>query len=165
MEGQAKVQIPLFCFHSFPRFFRSCLEWNCSLAMSAPIRCSPAYSSLPSDDVENGDSIELPSERGQKPGVKLWFAGVAAIAVALVAAGLFLCPEWRTTISKPVFNPQAFPCTEPALRREWRQLARSEQASYIEAVKCLNKLPSKMHPHGRLTDDFPWSHRLIEHYG
>lgn len=114
--------------------------------------CSPTYSSLPSDDVENGERIELSSERGQKPGVKLWLAGVMAITLALVAAGLFLGPEWRANANKPVFNPQPSLCTEPALRREWRQLARSEQAS-------------KMHPRGRLTDDFPWSHRLIEHYG
>jgi hypothetical protein len=123
---------------------------------------SPKYSSVPSDDIENGNNIE-PSLEKPKPNVKSLLAGV--VATILIVAGMFLGFEWRVKKNEPAFNPQPSPCTEPVLRREWRQLARSEQASYIEAVKCLNKLPSKMYSHGRLSDDFPWSHRLIEHYG
>jgi hypothetical protein len=131
--------------------------------MSAPIRGYPKYASLPSHDTENGDGIEASSDNGPKSDIKLWLVGV--VVTALVVASLFVLPGLGANANKPAFDPQPSSCTKPVLRREWRQLNRSEQASYTEAVNCLNKLPSKMHPHGRLSDDFPWSHRLIEHYG
>jgi len=131
--------------------------------MSAPIDNLPKYSSLPSEDIENGDGVELIPKTRQSHGIKRWLG--SALVVAGIAAGLFLGSAWRTDTEGPAFNPQPSLCTEPVLRREWRQLARSEQADYIEAVQCLNRLPSKLGSHGRLSDDFPWSHRLIEHYG
>ncbi|KAJ5184018.1 hypothetical protein N7492_001634 [Penicillium capsulatum] len=66
--------------------------------------------------------------------------------------------------ASPVFDPRPSSCLEPKLRREWRQLNGTEKFNYIQAVKCVHESPSRLHPDGRLTDDFPWSHRLIEHY-
>lgn len=47
-------------------------------------------------------------------------------------------------------------CTNMIVRREWRSLSRDEQTNYINAVKCLAKLPSKLLPGGdyRRYDDF-----------
>jgi hypothetical protein len=131
--------------------------------MSAHVDNLPKYSSLPSEDIENGDGIELSPETRQTHSIRQWLG--IALVVAGIAAGSFLSSAWRADSEGSAFNPQPSLCTEPVLRREWRQLARSEQVEYIKAVQCLNRLPSKMGSQGRLSDDFPWSHRLNEHYG
>lgn len=47
-------------------------------------------------------------------------------------------------------------CTEIRVRREWRKFSVDEQTAYINAVKCLAGLPSKLLPGGdyRRYDDF-----------
>lgn len=55
-------------------------------------------------------------------------------------------------------------CSNPTVRKEWRQLNASEKSNYISAVKCLQKHPSKTTGVGRLSDDFPWLHRRVNKY-
>ncbi|KAF8463421.1 hypothetical protein BDZ91DRAFT_682722 [Kalaharituber pfeilii] len=66
-------------------------------------------------------------------------------------------------------------CKSPLIRKEWRRLSKQEKKSYIDAVKCLQRLPSKsdslLIPGARTRyDDFhavhiTHSHGLIEGTG
>lgn len=51
-------------------------------------------------------------------------------------------------------------CRETRIRREWRALSIKQRLSYINAVKCLNTLPSANPSHGTVSryDDFIWTH-------
>lgn len=49
----------------------------------------------------------------------------------------------------------------PALRQEWRELPEATQASYIEAVKCLRRLPSKIGLETSHYDDFSYVHSQL----
>ena len=53
-------------------------------------------------------------------------------------------------------------CDQPALRKEWRSLERTEKLNYIEAVLCLKSTPSQLGLNHSLYDDFPWVHM---HFG
>ncbi|CVK94751.1 related to monophenol monooxygenase (tyrosinase) [Fusarium mangiferae] len=46
-------------------------------------------------------------------------------------------------------------------RVEWRKLSKSSQAEYIDAVKCLDKLPSKLGLTTSRYNDFPYVHRTL----
>ncbi|EQB56150.1 monooxygenase [Colletotrichum gloeosporioides Cg-14] len=45
-----------------------------------------------------------------------------------------------TSVSAAVL-PRAEPCTTPAVRKEWRELAPAEKADYLRAAVCLRSLP------------------------
>jgi len=63
------------------------------------------------------------------------------------------------------FSPSSSrPCSNPVVRREWRQLNTSEKSNYISAVKCLQTYSSITTGVGRLSDDFPWVHRRMNQY-
>lgn len=49
-------------------------------------------------------------------------------------------------------------CTNPAIRREWRNLSDSEKGDYIAAVQCLRNSPSRLRLNQTLYDDFPYVH-------
>ncbi|KAF6230923.1 hypothetical protein HO173_010831 [Letharia columbiana] len=49
-------------------------------------------------------------------------------------------------------------CTNPIIRREWRDLSDAEKNDYIEAVQCLRSSPSKLGLNQTLYDDFPYVH-------
>jgi tyrosinase len=46
-------------------------------------------------------------------------------------------------------------------RVEWRKLSKSAQAEYISAVKCLDKLPSKIGLKTSHYNDFPYVHAKL----
>lgn len=52
-------------------------------------------------------------------------------------------------------------CEIPRIRREWRSLNAVERSNYIQAVQCVQKLPSKVTESGSLYDDFVYIHMLI----
>lgn len=54
-------------------------------------------------------------------------------------------------------------CTKITTRREWRQLSRASQASYIKAVKCLTTKPATLRTRFRLRryDDFQYVHSTL----
>lgn len=49
-------------------------------------------------------------------------------------------------------------CTNPVIRREWRDLSDAEKSDYIEAVQCLRRSPSRLGLNQTLYDDFPYVH-------
>lgn len=55
-------------------------------------------------------------------------------------------------------------CRKPELRREWRSLNRAEKIDYIQSVKCLKTLPSRLQLNQTLYDDFPWIHKHFGEY-
>jgi hypothetical protein len=60
----------------------------------------------------------------------------------------------------------SFPvCTNPPLRREWRQLSSNEKKNYIAAVKCFQTSPSRLNANDTLYDDFPRVHSQIGTFG
>jgi tyrosinase len=61
-----------------------------------------------------------------------------------------------TTWSKPESK-----CNSPAVRREWRSLSTEERQNYIQAVHCLQDLPSELVGRGSIYDDFVYVHMLI----
>jgi tyrosinase len=56
-------------------------------------------------------------------------------------------------------------CQNPKLRQEWRTLSTEQQDDYINAVRCLQHIPSKLHPGMSLYDDFPFVHDVLGEYG
>ena len=49
-------------------------------------------------------------------------------------------------------------CTNPIIRREWRDLSDTEKGDYIQAVQCLRSSPSRLGLNQTLYDDFPYVH-------
>ena len=49
-------------------------------------------------------------------------------------------------------------CTNPSIRKEWRQLRDHEKLSYIDAVLCLTKTPSTAGTGGSMYDDLAGVH-------
>lgn len=49
-------------------------------------------------------------------------------------------------------------CKDPVVRQEWRQLPEGTRQSYLEAVKCLKTMPSRLGLETSLYDDFPYVH-------
>ena len=49
-------------------------------------------------------------------------------------------------------------CTNPMIRREWRNLSDTEKSDYIQAVQCLRSSPSRLGLNQTLYDDFPYVH-------
>ncbi|KAL7619911.1 hypothetical protein AAE478_010458 [Parahypoxylon ruwenzoriense] len=47
-------------------------------------------------------------------------------------------------------------CVDPPIRKEWRALSADERNSYIQAVNCLAKQPSKLGLSTTRYDDFPY---------
>ncbi len=49
-------------------------------------------------------------------------------------------------------------CQHPTTRQEWRRLSPTEKQNYIDAVRCLETVPSRLYPNRSIYDDFPWTH-------
>lgn len=49
-------------------------------------------------------------------------------------------------------------CTDPVIRREWRDLSDVEKGDYIAAVQCMRNSPSRLGLNQTLYDDFPYVH-------
>lgn len=54
--------------------------------------------------------------------------------------------------------PASTACTNPTIRREWRDLSDTEKGDYIQAVQCLRSSPSRLGLNQTLYDDFPYVH-------
>ncbi|KAJ1343528.1 hypothetical protein BSLG_001909 [Batrachochytrium salamandrivorans] len=72
----------------------------------------------------------------------------------------FICSSYPFLWSN---NRNAAGCTQPAQRNEWRELTRSQQRSYVNAVVCLKNTPSIIAGIGSLSrfDDFAYAHGQI----
>ncbi|KAI1662918.1 Di-copper centre-containing protein [Daldinia decipiens] len=57
--------------------------------------------------------------------------------------------------------PPRATCENPTVRKEWRSLSADERDSYISAVHCLAKQPSKLGLSTTQYDDFPFVHNAL----
>ncbi|RYP77635.1 hypothetical protein DL771_001003 [Monosporascus sp. 5C6A] len=55
-------------------------------------------------------------------------------------------------------------CSSPSVRQEWRSLSSEEKSSYIDSVKCLKTVPSRLSDSSSdsLWDDFSYVHRQLD---
>jgi len=53
-------------------------------------------------------------------------------------------------------------CTSPSLRQEWSSVSQETRDSYISAVLCLSKTPSRIGLSTTLYDDFPHVHNALD---
>jgi hypothetical protein len=58
-------------------------------------------------------------------------------------------------------------CSNPAFRKEWRSLSELEKGDYINAVKCMTVMQSKLSKvkGDTLYNDFPYLHTTVGGYG
>ncbi|KAL4886261.1 hypothetical protein BJY04DRAFT_213793 [Aspergillus karnatakaensis] len=52
-------------------------------------------------------------------------------------------------------------CTNPAIRKEWRELSTEERTSYTNAVNCLTIKPSQIGLETTRYDDFAYAHSML----
>lgn len=75
---------------------------------------------------------------------------ISAFALAASAAFASVIPRANTT------------CTNPEVRKEWRELTTAEKAEYIRAAKCMRELPKERYHHIRSVttrmDDLVYTH-------
>ncbi|KAK1831521.1 hypothetical protein QBC39DRAFT_92827 [Podospora conica] len=77
-------------------------------------------------------------------------------SLALLSASLNAALALPSDIS-----PRQSTCTSPKLRKNWSKATRAEQQSYISAVLCLAKKPSRLGLDTTLYDDFAWVHSTL----
>ena len=66
----------------------------------------------------------------------------------------------RLAESSPVHGRQTN-CTDPVVRKEWGAATDAEKSSYINAVLCLAKKPSRLGLSTTLYDDFGYIHNKL----
>ncbi|KAK0633958.1 hypothetical protein B0T14DRAFT_411105, partial [Immersiella caudata] len=54
-------------------------------------------------------------------------------------------------------------CTNPKVRKSWRDATRAEKLAYLNAAVCVTKAPSRLktHPDAKLHDDFGYIHAVL----
>ena len=92
--------------------------------------------------------------------ITLFCISIVCLAVGFASTILIKGFQERQTR----YSQQPNSCTNPPLRREWRSLARVEKDKYIQAVKCLKTIPSRLGLNQTLYDDFPWVHSNFGEY-
>lgn len=113
-----------------------------------------------SDDSKCGDKAE---ESGIS--VRSWkrwrilLSTIVAVCLIGFTYGMMLKMTTSGKTDQPFHlqNP-VLQCRHPTIRREWRNLNRSEKIEYITAVSCLRALPSRLGLNQTLYDDFPLIH-------
>ncbi|KAA1073331.1 hypothetical protein PGT21_008706 [Puccinia graminis f. sp. tritici] len=80
----------------------------------------------------------------------------SASSLSTSASSLNTSTPVKSSTTVPRSNSSTGGCSTVRVRREWRKFSHQEQADYINAVKCLADLPSKLLPGGdyRRYDDF-----------
>ena len=81
---------------------------------------------------------------------------VLCVAVLCIALGFGGCILVKQEIDAKFLASTT--CTNPHIRREWRDLSDAEKSDYIEAVQCLRSSPSRLGLNQTLYDDFPYAH-------
>ena len=105
------------------------------------------------DDV--GEDTQHLIDRARWPKVlRLSLALCAAALCAVLGFGGAILVIRKIDSKSLVFST----CTDPAIRREWRDLKDAEKSSYIAAVQCLRNSPSRLGLNQTLYDDFPYVH-------
>ncbi|WDK18395.1 hypothetical protein CGRA01v4_09680 [Colletotrichum graminicola] len=81
-------------------------------------------------------------------------AGISLILGSVSVVSLLGQPLWSR-------RDHVHICNRPVVRREWRALTPDERADFIDAIQCLNLLPSKWGFKGSTYDDFSLLHLKI----
>ncbi|KAF6823577.1 tyrosinase central domain containing protein [Colletotrichum musicola] len=104
----------------------------------------------------------------RRPRASRLLVAVLAAVTALTGAGIIAVAFMP---GHSIISSGTQQCHNPTLRREWRQLSRSEQQAYISAVQCLERRPSVLVPdqtrNSSRYDDFVLAHGLagdVAHY-
>lgn len=117
---------------------------------------SDGYAPLVSSDSGDEDNVkEQMSTKYQKTHRRHAFA-VICVAVICLATG-FAIGELLRQNPRPSIGPQKS-CQNPIVRHEWRSLSMQEKSSYLQAVRCLRTVPSRLGLNTTLYDDFPYFH-------
>lgn len=79
---------------------------------------------------------------------------------------LFACAVILSAISLEYLGMSFLPntigkCKGPQIRQEWRSLSPGEKDNYIQAVQCLQDLPSDLVGKGSFYDDFVYVHMFV----
>ncbi|PMD16629.1 Di-copper centre-containing protein [Hyaloscypha hepaticicola] len=105
-----------------------------------------------------------PSDGGLAPR-KRWSHSLRLTIILMLPLSLVVLALFWTQISEnSSLSPTKISCTDPATRREWRSLSRREKKDYIDAVKCLATVPSRLGTNGTIYDDFPWAHTQVSSF-
>jgi hypothetical protein len=96
--------------------------------------------------------------------------GFTILVVALLDLGINLVQlylvrvdDFNGTESPSVTSSSASSCIHSGVRKEWRTLSSNEKQSYISAVQCLSRKPSKLSTNTTLYDDFGYVHTIVGH--
>ena len=106
-------------------------------------------------DVDNRKHITNDETKSQvlRLSLVLW---TALLCIVLGFSGGFLVKQKIDTYDTIIWTSTA--CTDPVIRREWRNLSEAEKSDYIAAVQCLRNSPSRLGLNQTLYDDFPYVH-------
>lgn len=63
----------------------------------------------------------------------------------------------------PSAPPSPRACTNPVVRKEWRNATVADRLAYLSAAVCITKSPSRLnfHPNATLHDDFSFVHAAL----
>ena len=101
---------------------------------------------------ENTQHLVNRAHRRKAFRVSLALCATALCAVLGFGGGILVKPK---VDSKSLISST---CTDPVIRREWRDLSNVEKSDYIAAVQCLRNSPSRLALNQTLYDDFPYVH-------
>ena len=114
------------------------------------------------------ENMETTSERSINTSSKVRLSLTTFVAAVIVTCTLILMPKFypKSNLDSTIVAPSraATPgatqtCAKQTVRREWRTISSDEKQSYIDAVKCLMKVPSAATTHTKsLHDDFSHVH-------
>lgn len=131
-------------------------DWVLVWVMSRLTKPSDGYSPLLSSESgdEDNEKGQLSPQGKKLHGRHLFVVTCLAIGCLTIAFAIrhFLSQEIRSSIA-----PYK-PCRHPTIRHEWRSLSREEKSAYLDAVKCLRTVPSRLGLNHTLYDDFPYFH-------
>lgn len=66
-------------------------------------------------------------------------------------------------LALPSAPPSPRACTNPVVRKEWRNATVADRLAYLSAAVCITKSPSRLniHPNATLHDDFSFVHAVL----
>ncbi|KAH8812840.1 hypothetical protein F5884DRAFT_786519 [Xylogone sp. PMI_703] len=125
------------------------------------------YTRLPrTSDLEGTDcDIEIAKEITQRKASRRWhFIKICLLLLACVVGSTFFFEIGRLYPDDGTVSTGSSSCRNPKRRHEWRTLSTKQQYEYLNALKCLQSVPSKLHPGMTLYDDFPFLHDVVGDY-
>jgi hypothetical protein len=131
----------------------------------------PAIDDSVSSDLETEREIEIGHTGGlgrlstRKVALRGLTYVVSFILFALVVGSIASLPFWRPISVCKTSTESTSRCQNPKVRKEWRTLSTRQKEDYIDAVRCLQHFPSRLHAGLSLYDDFPFLHDVVGDYG